>query len=914
MKLSCKYFVVAIVLLTALASAQISTGTPPFGSFGGGPFDTVNLGNLNVHFTIPILHKAGRGVPFVYDLSYDSSIWYQGTSGGTTQWTPTANWGWTSNSYAVLGNVGTSTTSQFQFSGKICPNSQYGSQYLDTTTYTYIDSRKRSHPFPGATTKTVVSGACNITNYGSALTSQSSDGSGYTLYAPANQVGITVTTRSGHVVSWSNGGTYTDNNGNQLTVNNSTGQYFDTSSSSTAVLTQSGSGTSSSPIKYTYAAPSGNNFYTVNYTDYTVATSFGFSGTIAEYGPVKNALVSSILLPDGTSYTFTYEATPGSCTPLSGTSSCVTGRINEVILPTGGAITYTYSGGTHGTGIYTDGSTSALSRKVAPGGSGQTGTWSYTRNLVSGSPAPGSTWTTTIDDPAGNQTVVNFAEDSTVTNTSSTPPTTATYNFYETQRQAYQGTVSGNSCSSTITNNCLVATSIRCYNLHYSNCSTATVSSPITQTDSYRQLLNGSTALSEIVYNGAGLVTDDKEYGYGVALNAAPSSTYLVRETVTNYASLGNGIVNRPATIVIKDWTASGNVLSSTTYSYDGATVVGSTGTPQHISITGSRGNLTTLATEASSSTTLYRQFTYYDTGMPNNSTGVDLSSSTTCTSKPSICTTYHYSSATASCGNAFPTSISEPLSLSRSTTWNCTGAVATQVTDETGNNVSSTYSDPDFWRPASVTDQMTNVTNLTYTGQIAVEGSLNFNGGSSTSDSLATVDGFGRPIFSQRLQAPSSTNYDTKETDYNSLGQPYRSTMPYTAGASPSTNNTTVAATTKTFDALGRVLTITDGSSGTVMYTYTNNDVLQQVGGPSGTQAFQKQFEYDGLGRLTSVCEISSSLPNTGTCGQGTPQTGYWTKYTYDALGHLLTVVQNAQATSEVPPFAVPISMLVLG
>src|ERR1041384_1854178 len=51
------------------------TGTPPFGSFGGRP-DVINLANLNAHLSIPILHKAGRGLNFVYDLTYDSSVWY----------------------------------------------------------------------------------------------------------------------------------------------------------------------------------------------------------------------------------------------------------------------------------------------------------------------------------------------------------------------------------------------------------------------------------------------------------------------------------------------------------------------------------------------------------------------------------------------------------------------------------------------------------------------------------------------------------------------------------------------------------------------------------------------------------------------------------------------------------------------
>ena len=111
-----------------------------------------------------------------------------------------------------------------------------------------------------------------------------------------------------------------------------------------------------------------------------------------------------------------------------------------------------------------------------------------------------------------------------------------------------------------------------------------------------------------------------------------------------------------------------------------------------------------------------------------------------------------------------------------------------------------------------------------------------NFNGGNSASDSLSTVDGFGRPIFGQRLQGPGTGSYDTVETDYNNLGQPYRFTMPYTAGPSPSSQNTTIASTTKTFDVLGRVLTITDGGGGTVSNTYSKNDVLQKVSGLTGT------------------------------------------------------------------------------
>ncbi len=885
MRLRSQYFICILALMTGIGSAQtslVSTGTPPFGSFGGGPFDTVNLGNLNVHFAIPVLHKAGRGTPFTYDLSYDSSIWIPVTSSGTTQWQPVLNWGWRGQTEARTGYVSHSMTGPTT----ICN----GTGVLVTfSNWAYHDVFGVVHPFAGQTD--THEGKCG--NGSSSLTATSTDGSGYTLSATGGGVN-SVTSRGGSVwkppVGATNGsGLVTDHNGNQETVNAS-GQFFDTLSSTAPVLTVAGSGTASSPLTFTYTAPSNATAaYTVNYTQYTVQTAFGVP-SVSEYGPLANPLVSSIQLPDGSKYTFTYEAGPSSCVLQSGTTSCITGRIKTVTLPTGGTMTYTYSGGAHG--IESDGSTAILTRTLSATTTAPAQNRSYSRALQTGSKAvgPGSTWTTTVVDPSGNNTVINFAEDSAT-------GTSATYNFYETQRQVYQGGISTNSCSGSTINNCLLATTTRCYNANYTTCSTATVGSPITQTDFYSgQLPNGSNPrLSQVLYNGFGLVTDEKEYDYGATTGGAPGTSHLVREGATTYASLGNGIVNKPATIVVSDWTSGNAVtLASTSFSYDQTTPTPTSGTPQQVAITGSRGNLTTVTASTSATASLSKAFTYFDTGTPNVIT--DANGTTTM---------YAYSTTTqgpttASCGNSYPTGITisaTGVNLSTSTTWNCTGGVATQTTDPNGNIVTSNYTDDDFWRPASVLDQISNQVNITYSGQTSAETTMqNFNSGNSASDSRTTVDGFGRPIFSQRKQGPSATTYDTGETDYNNLGQPSRSTMPYSAAASPTSSNTTAPATTTTYDALGRALTIKDADGGTVANTYTNNDVSQKV---SGTQTFQKQFEYDGLGRLTSVCEISSTLPGVGTCGQSTKQTGYWTVYTYDALGHLLTVTQNAQAAS---------------
>src|SRR6266536_2128197 len=97
MKRACVVYLVPFwLLLVHLSVGQLiltPTGTPPFTSSSGGPFDSVNEGSLNVHFAIPVLHKAGRGIPFAYDLIYDSSLWAPVKSSSLTetlQWTPAA--------------------------------------------------------------------------------------------------------------------------------------------------------------------------------------------------------------------------------------------------------------------------------------------------------------------------------------------------------------------------------------------------------------------------------------------------------------------------------------------------------------------------------------------------------------------------------------------------------------------------------------------------------------------------------------------------------------------------------------------------------------------------------------------------------------------------------------------------------
>jgi RHS repeat-associated protein len=234
---------------------------------------------------------------------------------------------------------------------------------------------------------------------------------------------------------------------------------------------------------------------------------------------------------------------------------------------------------------------------------------------------------------------------------------------------------------------------------------------------------------------------------------------------------------------------------------------------------------------------------------------------------------------------------------------WNCTGGVETSVTDENGKTKSATYStDPDFWRPNTTTDQESNATNMTYTvsstGVTSMESSLLFNGSVSTSDTLTTEDGLGRTHVSQVKESPSSSEYDSVEMDYDSLGRPSRKTLPYQATAG--TPNSSAPSTSTTYDALNRKLTLKDSETSplTVTFAYNQNDTYQTVGpAPTGENTKRKQFEYDALGRLTSVCEVTNAT-GSGACNQTSAVTGYWTTYTYDLNNNMTGVTQNAQSS----------------
>jgi len=853
---------VGILACAALLNSQtVAIGTPAFNSFGGGPFDVVNLGNLNVHASIPIRHKAGRVTSFAYDLVYESSIWTP-LSGN---WIPVTSlssgkqiyWGWVGRSNAASGSP--NVTYSMTYTTSMC--GQFGNQPVQQwqfSNFVYHDELGLSHQFgnvggtiynsPGGT-------ACppNGTFPPGTQNGTTSDSSGYKAYINIYQGYASgyVTSKDGRTIYptfASNPPTQQtsyyafDANGNKITV--SSGAYTDTLGQT--ALTVAGSAPNNTTLTYTPPA-GGNAIYTVSYKGYTVKTAFQCSG-INDYTSSSTVyLVDKITLPDSTYYQLAYESTPGYNDGVH-----VTARIAKVTLPTGGNVQYQYTG-THNGINCSDGSAAGLTRTVGTSGP----QWTYARTQGSG-----NAWTTTVTDPNNNQTVIQFQKDS------ASPYTT--YSFYETERQVYQGAT-------------VLSTTINCYNTANptpSGCTGASVSSPISRvtTFSYLPDTSGKVAETDTQYDtNSGNQTEVDSYDFG---SGTPPST-PIRKVIATYSTFGSAVL--PTSITTKD--ANNAVKAYTTLSYDQTTPTVLSGTLQHISNINS-GNVTTISQQVSGSVTLYRKFTYYDTGMLRTATDWGTSS----TGGPNV-TTYNYPDSTSTCSNAFATSVTLPiLGTTPSSTFNCVGGVATQTKDLNGNPTNIAYTDSFFWRPASISypdggqdsfSYVASPTSVTKTSKI-----------NATSNLVSTTvyDNFGRVSATKLTSDPAGT--DEVDTTYDNLGR-----VASVSNSYRSTTDPTYGLTQYSYDALNRVTKITNPDNTTIQTTYTKAAVQTQ-----NEAGRTKISQMDGLGRLISVCEVTNvSQMGTapGACGQDIAATGFLTTYGYDVLSNLTGVTQSSETRS---------------
>jgi hypothetical protein len=655
-----------LCLIPCAFGAVENGGIPPFSAISdASQYESVNLYNLNVLVKIPVRVKAQVSGNFSMSLVGNNGFSTFLKLDGTTIWHLS---GAANNQNVPLqafatprptgGLVGYTATV-----GVACPGGGTTQTY---TNFFFYDQLGTLHSFPGI--KVDYPAHC----FGSLATVP--EQGGYTIHVstatsapPATTTTIT-DNYGGTMASTSTAtGSYTDANGNVVSMSNAGGTATYTDNFGLTPITMT---PINSPTTFTWVDGNGSNrSATLTYTAVTQKT-LNSCPTISEIAGVAHSFPTSLSLPDGTSFGFTYEPTPG-------TPADVTGRFASITLPTGGTVSYAYSGGASGHGINCVDFTGAVVKRTT-----SDGTWTYTHT-----PGTGLASTTTVVDPAGNTTVYSF------------------YNGYVTNKDVHQGGTGGP----------LLVTVNTCYN----GCTSNPVA-PILQKDEFITLLGMTTHVqNETKYDLYGNVTANKIWNYGNT-GTPDFDNEIVYGSWNGSAcvAIGSNIVGLPC----------GNTLSSLA----GVEVHNIVSYDVH-------GNALSLQSQTGT-TWLTKQFTYNSFGQPLTYTDVN-----------GTVTNIGYGNCS---GKRISTASVTALSLTRSYTWNCDGAVLTSAMDYNGQSDSTAYADP-TWRPSSFTAKDGAVRNMTYTGN-SVDSALLFSG--ATTDHLTTFDGLGRVIVRQRGKAPRDT------------------------------------------------------------------------------------------------------------------------------------------------------------
>ena len=846
-----RLWVLTLTLFAVCTSAigQVQTGTPQFGTFSSGP-DVINIGNLNLHLSIPVLNKQGRaGLNLTNTLNYDSSVWYPVSINGQMAWQPVYGWGWQGLYQPSYITYKTTTSS-----GSCGQQGQYSWQSWTFTNLTYFEQNGVSHAFPnfqgtyinspGTTYNCPVAGG----NPPSNTPTSTVDNSGLTAYTTLSAGNLTayVTNKAGTTffpASYQGGGPVgtsgyyqaVDTNGNEITGNN--GVYTDTTGYTALTVT----GSSPNPVTLTFKTTSGgNSSVTLNFSQLNIKTNFGCS--ILEYTATGQYLVSSVVFPDNSSYSFTYEATPNQ-------SGYYTGRIASITFPTGSTITYTYQGSNDGINC-ADGSTLGFTRQINADSGSAASTWSYQRTIGSG------TSHTEVVDGLGNYSEYDFVKPSNA-------PTSPSGQYFETYRQVYQGAATGTA----------LLTRSTCYNGASAPCTTSAFSVPLSQVDTYDThdgiQMNGTT----INYDGYGDQTHSYVYDFGGSSSRGP----LLRHEQWTY---GYSVPNLPTVDAVYD--GGGTLSGKTTYSYDQTTPTASSGIPQHVAPFGPRGNLTTATYYASSGVSYNQTFTYEDTGSILTSTA--LGATTTFQYDPTFVYTKEVDYPTPSSGVA----ISQKASYETS----YTGLL--QSSTDPNNQVSQITSYDGMLRPTQATFPDGGKWTWSFSPTSVTQNAYQTASIFSTIESQ--FDGYGRQSRSFLSNGQSTNPWYQQDVCYDANGNQSNVSYRY-QGSGPGSAKQCSGSSgdVYTYDALGRTKKIAHADSTNQVFTY-----IGRASAITDENGVKRITQMDGLGRPKIVCEVSSSnLPGSGTpssCGTDITGTGYLTTYSYALATGTTTVTQGAQ------------------
>jgi RHS repeat-associated protein len=839
LKSSANKYLALMYILCALAGTAWSQAVIPQGITQWST--QIKAGPLSIDMAtgnmlvITPVRKKAGAIPFSFDLIDNMNN--QGAVNGN-------------NGFIFMGNSGNMTT----FNGPnptLCgPVGQQSHSYAAglSLLWSVSDGTGADHPF--RIVPPIIVGP-NLSGCGGTwgpVTAVALDGSGYTGVVtgssdPNGQLTMVVYDKHGR--SYTGGmfglGTVKDSDGNIVSaaLNGGAWTWTDT-------LGQPAVNLASNQYYYTDANGT-DQYYTVASTSQHVKTLFSCAAPYGDMDTTMN-LPSTITTPTGAKYTFAYELTG------TGYGSDVTGRLSKVTLPSGGSFSFSYanygSGGVNGFNC---------TSRVIPqlqitenDNNGHISTTTYQNNSTADwqqGYGP-STFTVIETDQLGDVTTHYFSSEQ------------------ETERiisDVHLGVLS---------------TTITCYNGNFTNCPTTVIPLNqgvvrITQTDVYTQLgSSGPWSLAETAFDNYGNTTSVSHWDWGLTVpnNGAPTAAPTTKTTTTYDGSSGSCgtlsnpyMYDRPCSVTTVN--SSTATVAQTNYTYN------STGHPTQTSkwVSG-----TTYLTSSASFNT---NGTLHTTTDPNTAI-----------------TTLNYD---GSCNSIEPTSTTFPavngVTMTTSQTWDCNGGVVTSTTDANtpGNVTHFHYTDP-LWRQTEIDYPDGGVAKTTYNDtasppNIQTNRLMDSSGHSVTTQT--NYDGLNRPIQKWLTSDPNGTVHT--DTTYDVLGRVTSVSNPYYT-----TGDATYGITQYTYDALDRGLTVTDPDGSQRLISYSGSWTEIQDEG-NGTNRVSRIYYHDGLGRLVTVCEVSSASQQGGgsptSCGAFSAN-GYLSTYGYSAVSNLTTVTQGSQ------------------
>jgi RHS repeat-associated protein len=377
------------------------------------------------------------------------------------------------------------------------------------------------------------------------------------------------------------------------------------------------------------------------------------------------------------------------------------------------------------------------------------------------------------------------------------------------------------------------------------------------------------------------MLTEQKDY------NGTSASGTLMRDTqISSYdTGFSQHIVDKPTfAAVISPPQPNGIVYAQRTYSYDG------------------NGNLLSRSDAVGTAPTLTTSHTYDSYG--NIITTTDPALNTT---SYSYTNNFAANCSTTAAPSIYLTKITYPATPhapnpdTETFQYNCPTGELARSTDENNNSTSYVYESL-FNRLHQITYPQTATWGtelISYTdtpGEVSIE-TQRFDGSSAKwSDEVDQFDGLFHQISKSALNAQNTWN--RTDTCLDGDARTLKSIYPYQAASGTSAETCSNPGDSFVYDAFGRVekQTHSDGTFVSTTYTGRATDVKDEGNGIRSTERIN---QVDALGRLASVCEVTSSAQNgvsPAPCALDYGGTGFLTSYTYDPLGNLKQVTQGPE------------------